>query len=267
MSKGFRVSGHAIGAAGEISKPFSEFIEVQASSVLPQIGGHGSARSVAFRHGEYLKFDLAHTEVTGAPCDCPDEEPLSSIRVTSTIEGLNIMGMVTADSVVATVFTSCKIRELPTFKLIGTHFDNLKIAGIPVDVPLALDVFDRYDTYSSLAEAYKTDTDIQNIFNRGALRQAPSHVLSYFHLPEGGDLPVSNGIASASLVRAIVPKSAGLEHWGHVIHVSGFGTIRLAEVGIGKDVRTVSMVQVQVDCPVKARFSCCEVSAGCDGGN
>lgn len=268
MSNRFRSSGYAIGASGEISRPFSEVIEVQAASVLPRIGGYGSARSVAFKHREILQYDLAHTEVIGAPCDGQDGKQSHSTRVRSTIEGLNIMGMVTADRVVATVFAHCK--KVSSLQLIGTYFDNLRIAGIPVEVDLAVDLFDRHDTYKSLKEAYKTDDpDVHKLLDQPALRAAPEDVLRDLDLPElGSELPSSNGIATVSLVREIVvPKSAGLRHWGHVIQVSGFGIIRLAEVEIGNGARTVSMVQVHLHCPMKGRIQTCEVSGVCEGGN
>lgn len=182
MSNRFRSSGYAIGASGEISRPFSEVIEVQAASVLPRIGGYGSARSVAFKHREILQYDLAHTEVIGAPCDGQDGKQSHSTRVRSTIEGLNIMGMVTADRVVATVFAHCK--KVSSLQLIGTYFDNLRIAGIPVEVDLAVDLFDRHDTYKSLKEAYKTDdTDVHKLLDQPALRAAPEDVLRDLDLP------------------------------------------------------------------------------------
>ena len=44
----FRFRGSAIGAGGHITVPFNEIIELQAASALPEIGGHGTARSWIF---------------------------------------------------------------------------------------------------------------------------------------------------------------------------------------------------------------------------
>lgn len=206
MPSRFRFHGFAIGAAGRITKPFSELIEVQAASALPQLGGQGSARSVGFKYREILHFDLAHTEVTGSSCECDcDDNPTSfSTRITSTVEGLNILNMITADRVVATLassYTSASDGE-PSVKLIGTHFENLRIAGIPVEVDLATDVFDRFDTHRALANAYGTDDSVRALVDQLTLKhrakEAPEHILRWFNPSEGGsELPASRGITVA----------------------------------------------------------------------
>jgi hypothetical protein len=269
----FRFHGYAIGAAGRIHKPFSELIEVQAAAALPQIGGYGSARSAGFKYREILQFDLAHTEVTGAVCncDCDGKPPSHSTRITSTVEGLNILGMVTADRVVATLsstYTEASDGE-PSVRLIGTRFENLRIAGIPVDLDLGTDVFDRYDTHRTLAEAYKTDGSVRTFVDQLTLKhrakEAPAHILRWFNPAEdGGELPASRGITAVSLVRGLSPRQTGLECWGHVIHLSGFGTIRLAEIEISKATRNVNMIQVDLDCPYKGQIMLCSIADGGD---
>ena len=275
MPSRFRFHGYAIGAAGRISKPFSELIEVQAASALPQLGGRGSARSACFQYREILKFDLAHTEVTGSRCDgdCDDDrkEASFSTRITSTVEGLNILDMVTADRVVATLsstYTAASDGE-PSVKLIGTHFENLRIAGIPVDVDLAVDVFDGHDTHRALAHAYKTDDGVRELVDRLTLKhrakEAPAHILRWFSPAEGGsELPASRGITAVSLVRDLAPRRSGLDCWGHVVHIKGFGTIRLAEVEVSKVTRTVNMIQVDLDCPYKGQLMLGSIADGGD---
>jgi hypothetical protein len=269
LANRFHFRGYAIGAAGRVGNPFSEIVEVQAAMALPHIGGHGTARSAAFKHRDIVRFDLAHSEVTGARCDCDDDEVSYSTRITSTVEGLNILDMVTADRVVATLSSRYK-RDSdgePSVSLIGTRFENLRIAGIPVEVDLAHDVFDRFDTHRALAHAYKTDEKIRTLVDRLCLRhrahEAPPHILRWFNLLEsGGELPASRGITGLSLVRDLAP--ARLAPWGHVIHVAGFGTIRLAELEISKTTRTVTMIQVDLDCPYQAQFMFCAVADGGD---
>lgn len=276
MPSRFRFHGYAIGAAGRISKPFSEPIEVQAASALPQLGGQGSARSSSFKYRDILQFDLAHTEVTGSPCDsdCDDNNSNGAsfgTRVTSTVEGLNILNMVTADRVVATLsstYTAASDGE-PSVRLIGTHFENLRIAGIPVDVDLVCDVLDSFDTHRALAQAYRTDDRVRDLVDRLTLKhraaEAPAHILRWFNPSKGGnELPASRGITAVSLVRSLAPQRAGLDCWGHVIHVEGFGTVRLAEVEISKVTRTVNMIQVDLDCPYKGQVMLCSIADGGD---
>jgi hypothetical protein len=65
-----------------------------------------------------------------------------------------------------------------------------------------------------------------------------------------------------SLVRGLKPASKGLDCYGHVVHLEGFGTIRLAEVEISKLTRTVNMLQVETDCPHRALMMMSSVSDG-----
>jgi hypothetical protein len=271
MASRFRFHGFAIGAAGRINKPVPELIEVQAATALPQIGGHGDARSANFKFRELLQFDLAHCEVTGTKCSSDDDdEPVFHTRITSTVEGLNIMEMVTADRVVATLgstYTSGSDGE-PSVRLIGTRFENLRIAGIPVEVDIATDVFDRYDTHRALTAAYIKDKDVHSLVDKLCLKhraeEAPAHILRWFHFGEGEELPASRGITAISLVRGFHARGGGLDPWGHVIHVPGFGTVRLAQLEISKRTRNVTMIEVDIDCAYEGTITVCSVSDGGD---
>ncbi|MGH9665156.1 MAG: hypothetical protein ACRD9L_12090 [Bryobacteraceae bacterium] len=271
MPSRFRFQGHAVGAAGQIRSPFQEVIEVQAASALPEIGGYGSGRSSTFRYREILHFDLAHTEVTGSQSGDCDKGPVYCTLIKSTIEGLNVMGMLTADRIVANIVSTYRSGGdgEPSVKLIGTRFENLKIAGIPVRVDLAIDLFDRFDTHASLRQAYRSDDEVRRLFEDVGLRrrlpEAPAKVQRWFHgpAPEDSDIPSTKGITSASLVRKLEPESSSVSCWGHVIHVDGFGVIRLAEIDITQFTRRVTMVQIELGCPVEGRLMMC---SGEDGG-
>lgn len=218
MSKGFRFQASAIGAAGHITVPFREQIQVQASCALPEIGGYGSAISRDFRYREILKFEVAHSEVTGSEFQEEDGAVFATLA-TSTVEGLNVMDMVTADRVVAHVVSSFRAADgKRLFHLIGTRFENLKIAGIPVSVNLALDV-------------------------------------------KNEDFPAEGRnrreIARGSLLRRVESELSRFE--GHVIHIDGFGTIRLAELDISPFTRRVTMLEVDLGCPVQGRVMACSI--------
>src|SRR5215471_11335815 len=116
-----RFKGTAIGAGGVIDVPFNEIIEVQAAAALPEIGGYGTARSVNFRHREILSFDLAHSEVVGSRLKGADGVPVFTTLVKSTVEGFNVMGMVTADRIVANLVS--------TFKGEGPGESSVRLVG------------------------------------------------------------------------------------------------------------------------------------------
>jgi hypothetical protein len=277
----FRFRGNAIGAAGQISIPFQEIIEVQAASALPEIGGYSKAKSAHFRYREILHFDSAHTEVVGSRLPPEDDMPVFATLVKSTVEGLNIMGMVTADRTVANLVSTYRGEDPgePEVRLIGSRFENLKIAGIPVTVVLNTDTLDSHDTYKGLRDAYKGgDKYVRGLFGDDSLRQrfpkAPAEIVQWFvhGMKPYDDLPEIEGVSSVSLVRALKPEGSSPEYaeywdsmcWGHVIRIEGFGTIRLGEVAISRLSRAVTMVQVELGCPVTGRVMCCSSE---DGGS
>jgi hypothetical protein len=275
----FRFKGTAIGAGGRITTPFKEPIEVQAAAALPEIGGYGSARSSHFHHREFLRFDLAHSEVIGSRSDEDDEKAVFSTLIKSTVEGLNIMGMITADRIVANLVTSFKYGEdQPSVKLIGSRCENLRVAGIPIKVVFATDILDKHDTHKSMREAYGTVERVRDLFGDAALKErfpkAPSKVARWFCHPfetppeteAKPQMPEINGISHVSLVRHLEPDGDGLDCWGHVIRVEGFGVIRLGEVSISPLSRSVTMLHVVLGSPVTGAMMCCSAEDGCDPG-
>jgi hypothetical protein len=266
----FRHKGSAYGAAGTLTTPFQEIIHTQASSHLADFGGYGTAHSENFSHRNILRFDRARTEVTGSQTH-PDG-PTYSTLVKATVEGLNIMGMITADCVVANLVSTYVHGPdaEPAVNLIGSRFENLKIAGIPVKVSLNLDVLDKYRHHKKLKDAYKTDKTVRDLFGDDDLRKrhatAPAEVKEFLDAPpsekKGAEMPHSEGVSVLSIVRKLEPEGNAFECFGHVIHIEGFGTIRLGEVRICNKTRELTMVQVRFGCPVKGHSSLASVEGG-----
>jgi len=285
----YRFRGSAFGAAGQVTRPFHEVIEVQAASTLPQIGGHGTGHSVDFRHRHILRFDLAHTQVTGSKYGSEDDAKATySTRVSSVVEGLNIADVITADRVVAmlvSTYTPTSNGE-PSVRLVGTHFDNLRIAGVRVEVDLCVEVFDHHHTHGSLAGAYANNDEDKEVSKRvvqakGGIRGLIDRLTLAGHEKKNQEhfrkwithdevecetLPATGGGATClSLVRGIQPPPPGIECCGHMLHIEGFGTIRLAELEIFKTTRVLTMIQVKMGSPCGADMAVGGVADGGDG--
>ena len=221
----FRFKGTAIGAGGHVSVPFNDVIEVQAVSALPEIGGYGSARSVDFSFRGILRFDLAYSEVVGSTCNDDDRNPVLSTRVNATVEGLNIMDMVTADRIVSHLVSTFKGEGPgePSVLFLGSHFENLRVAGIPVKVTLAVDVLDKYNTYKSLREAYGHEDSVRDLFGDAAFKEriheAPAKVAQWFSHAAAAqpEMPANNGISRVSLVRRLEPDRIAAQRRLHTI--------------------------------------------------
>jgi hypothetical protein len=271
----FRHKGSAYGAAGTLTTPFNEIIPTQASSHLADIGGYGTAHSESFAHRNILRFDRAYTEVTGSKTH--PEGPTYSTLVKSTVEGLDIMGMLTADRVVANLVSTYVHgpNAEAAINLIGSRFENLKIAGIPVKVCLNLDVLDKYPQHKQLKDAYKTEKSVRDLFGDDDLRKrhptAPQEVKDFLDAPppgkKGEEMPHYEGVSLLSIIRKLEPECNAFETFGHVIHIVGFGTIRLGEVRICKKTRELTMVQVKFGCPVEGDGSFASVEGGPSPGN
>lgn len=270
MSSRFRFHGHAIGAGGRIHHPFNEFVEIQAASALPEVGGHGSATSSNFRYRNILRFDHAHTEVTGSQTNGPDGKPVHKSLIRSSVEGLDIMGMVTADRVELRLVSFTDGEPEPCFKFTGSHFENLKIAGVPVKVHLAVDVFDRLHKHRDLLKSYRAKEEFHSLYHKATLKdtlkKAPERIQRWFQGPpeKGADLPHVEGVTRVSLLRQLEPETPVFKCWGHVIYIEGFGTIHLAEVHVSKHKRSVTMVRVELGSPVDGSL---DVGTGSAGGS
>src|SRR5262249_39299509 len=144
MFERFRYHAFTTGVSGHITLPFDEIIPVQASIALPESGGFGTANSERFSFHDILSFESASAVVAGS--FSPTDKTFDAVA-TVTVKGLNILGMVTADQVVARMASAHP--EDPTkghsITPLGSYFVNLRIAGHLIELDLATDTFTRFD--------------------------------------------------------------------------------------------------------------------------
>jgi len=275
LSSLFRFKGQATGLAGRMRVPFQEIIESQASATLAAVGGFDSAVSRNFCYRDMIRFDHALSVVTGSRLNDvvrdAETHKVHSTLIQSIVEGLDILGIVTADRIEAHIVSEHVSGGTgqPTVQLIGTRFENLRVAGVQLEIDLATDVFDRHDTFAKFTDAFQSDEQLRQLFQAqnhdiGEAPSAVSRFLGHLLREPVDDLPVTNGIAGLSLVRQVAAKTRLFRCYGHVIHVPGFGTIRLAEVGVSALTRSVTMLHVNMGSPVMADAV---VGSGEDGGS
>jgi hypothetical protein len=132
MERTFLYHALASGVSGKITSPFQDLIEVQAASALPPTGGYSASRVENFRYKEILSFRSTTTLTIGSFSE--SKRKYSTLAIT-TIEGLNILGAITADRIVARLAsTQPEEGGAPEFTIVGSHFENLQVAGYPLDV-------------------------------------------------------------------------------------------------------------------------------------
>ena len=218
------------------TRPDGHHIDAQASSSLCSTGGHSQARVNKFNDGKFISFTAGYTEISAG---YEDDEGGNDTEATATVEGLNILNVVTADLVVAKTYS-----EHPTnategrVTMEGCQFENLRILGQPVKIDLNFALFDGIQTFKDAQEAY--------------LQKGEFWQIAKDPFQTGQDLPPqeATGAFLCSLIKGGIQMDApGVQTAGHTIRIPNFGTIYLAEMMISHAQRTFSMIRFNLDTP------------------
>ncbi len=118
----YHANAHVLSA--QFNRPVEHLIEVQAATSLPTIGGHGNSRVENFRFQEFVSFRRGYSHVSGSKHE--SNETFTTL-VTSTVEDLNILDVVTADRVVARLASSHHLDHAEArVNMVGSKFENLR---------------------------------------------------------------------------------------------------------------------------------------------
>lgn len=234
----FLFHAEAYALTGRFTLPFEEVIPVQAMATLPITGGYGAVEVENFDFRKMVSFRRATAYVSGGQSkqDRDGRGPYVS-RSTIEIEGFNVLGMVTAAKIFASVSASIPFTGEEASIYVQCGFENLRIAGEPVNPQLDTDFFNRVPQWSALtAEVSKN---------------APRDI----SLPVGSSF--RNDVLGFTMARGEVCGCKATE-----ISVPNFGKISLAEMFVTPYSRRVSMIRIQLGCPEEGGLE-----AGGTGGN
>lgn len=260
----------ALGVAGEITRPIPQTIPSQAATSLAVTGGVASATVENFKVENILSFRRATAQVAGS---FDNEHRAYTTMAVSTVEGLNVLDVVTADKIVARLSAVHSPKDAESGILaIGSYFENLRIAGQPVQVELADELLDHYSTFASFDVASKESRkSISHHLVGSALHQvAPGEHPSLARLErmfkkQSGSLQ-SGDFYWATLVDKVKEARSGLRNYGSIIVVPNFGIIHLAELLIQKGQRRLNMMRLELGSPVAgnivAGYASCNGLAG-----
>jgi hypothetical protein len=210
--------GHGVALGGQLRQPVTEAIPSQASAAIPLSGGYSTARVDGFNHREIVSFKSAYTLVSGH-----ESHGKLETLVTTVVEDLNILGVITADRIVARLSGSIPIKEHanPIVTPSGSYFQNLRVAGEEVKCTFIGDCFDELVCDAKYLEAVKKRAEGQfPKDNPGA---------------EKGFLPVS-------LCKGVKP----------CMDVPHLGRIFLSEFLVSRTSHQLTMLRVELGCPVYA---------------
>jgi hypothetical protein len=228
---------HATAATGKLTLPVQRNLELQASIGLPLSGGVGETKSGPFSFEGIVSFESAHSKVIGV-----ESEKSHSTLAQTTIEGLNILNVVTCDQIVSRVAVrqeksadKDRMDPAPYITPNGSSFKNLRIGGFPIEPVWASGWFSDHGTW---------DDFTKNADSLGSqmVKQAPES----YH---------------CSMVEKWGALPQGIHPLGHGLWVPEFGVVFLGEIFVHRTIRAVRMLRVQLGCAVDGG-----VSNGCTSG-
>src|SRR5713226_4104099 len=156
----YHANAHVL--SGRFTRPIQHVIEVQAATSLPSIGGVGSARVENFRFNEQVSFKAGYSHVSGSEKE-QDSKIIHTTLATATVEGLNILDIVTADRIVARISSNYISGDEPQILVLGSVFENLRIGGYQIEVELDHELALRLDTFAAVRKEFRGSADFRKM--------------------------------------------------------------------------------------------------------
>jgi len=226
QSFAFHANAYALNAS--FHRPVACNIEALAATCLPIIGGHAQACATDYCVPRLAKFKSAHSHVSGSMQKMEKGE-FATTQAITTILGLNIMDVITADRITARLTSEHKIGEREGHILaIGSTFENLRIAGFTFNIILRHELLLESKTHAELAKK------VDSLKKNGRLANT------------------EDGVVLCSLVEKIETDFPGLsdaDKKKHIIQVPHLGTISFAELLSFEGLKTLTMLRFDLGSP------------------
>jgi hypothetical protein len=261
----FYYHAHGTAISGAITRPVSHVIDTIASTALPISGGAASAAAGNTIHshpqlGNIVSCKSASAQVAGS---LNNTDGRHTTLVTVTVEGLNVLDTVTADRIVMKLSAHHHpSEEEGHFIPLGSHFDNLKIAGHPVKVELDHELFSTCDTYADFKQRYQSDAAFRKRVRKQFLwgdydADTPQFLKDRFQWHTGKDTPPeSKGLVPCTVVKSVQHDQPNvLKTYGNVIIVPQFGKVFLGELNLKSGTRHLTMLRLELGSPVAGSMS------------
>lgn len=226
----YHACAHAFSAS--FTRPFHHQIDIQAQSALPVIGGHGHSRVEGFEFRDFISFKKGYSHVSGGH---QADDNSNNTLATSVLEHLNMFDVLSVDRVVSRLYSKhpTDARE-GNITWIGSKFENLRVAGYPIEIELNVHLFQDLSTYEAADKAFAKGGEFRKIaedpLQTGEVLK-PSNV---------------NGVFLCSIVKKIKTDAPGVKIEGHSLYVPGFGKVFLGELLIKPGEKTLTMLRFEL---------------------
>ena len=286
--------------SGSLRLPVEQKIKPQAFAKFRDThDGYFSEQAKPYRLEGIISFQSAYTQASGHRSAKPGHGFVT--LATAAVEKLNVLEVVTADRVVAQISTEhpegAKGQEregAPSVTFLGTHFDNLRIAGHKVEVDLNLGlvgnrpvgdglyISPNSDFMSAVSSLYDNlKKSLERLTDEDKKMEGRKDLPALFEEKYCQGLldpaPIAKGDKDAKVECSLVTKveMAGVgKSFGHVIQVPNFGKIFLAELTVSHDkdkhaTFNLTMIRLELGCIADgtAGFGNCVVNGKGSGGH
>ena len=215
---------------GDLRLPMVQKIPTQAHALLDAEGGYRAQHTTGYRLEGILSFSAGHSQVAGHRSTKPGQG--WTTLVTTVIEDLNVLEVLTADRVVGQIITEHPlVGYVPSISFLGTRFENLRIAGHRVELEMDLNILGEKPANDA---PYAKDTGVASRVSSqyGRIREhqdLPAELLERYNR-------LSSTLGGSEAVEcSLVNQAAGRypgKSFGHVITIPGFGAITLAKLTV-----------------------------------
>lgn len=217
--------------SADLIQPLKETIRPRARVKLLKGGHYRFKKADPFRFEGIISYESGYTQVAGHPSSKSDG---FATLVTSVVEGLNVLDVVTADRVVAQISTVHpyfpKGGQVPSVTFLGTRFENLRIGGHKVEVHRHLDIL---GPKPSESDSYFKDAGVQKRIAEQYNRIAAVKDLVNEAYPKDPVALNGTDMLQCSVVDSI--EGSPVTPFGHVIDLPHFGKIFLGELKVTRE--------------------------------
>lgn len=249
---------------GSFNHPVESILPSHGSSSLPQAGGHASSSMGPLHLDDIASCQAASSKIFGG---IHKKNGSWTTMVTSIVEGLNVLEVVKADRVVSKVAVEHpREGHHPTVTFVGSHFDNLRIAGVRVNP-----VLEHHPVASARGKFPNVPATEDKAFINRAISQSqrmikakgvPDWVEPRYGWVSSEKERSKKGFVVCSLVDEVEGAKPG-SSFGHVVPVPGFGNVFLGELIVCRGHFRLTMIRIEMGCPADGTVS---IGTGCSNG-
>lgn len=289
-NKAFYYHAHATSLGGTLRQPVQKVVSTNASVSLASAGGFSSQRIGPFHVDGLVSVKAAHVRVSGSEHGTeyrPEEHGDRSgatpetagqdrretrswrTTTTATVEGLNILEVLTADRIVAQVSVDHPRNGKTTeakVTFLGSRFENLRVHGSPVEPELNGKLFGARGGVSTATEFANSPLAFHELIE-AAKEQHGKRVARHGSHPLRNRLtqedPATDlqqkGSALCSLVETVKAAAEPTQSYSHLLHIPDFGNVFLGELLVGHFSAQLTMLRVEMGCMADGDMSACSV--------